>query len=182
MSKKSKRKTKEQPRNEIGDLIPPRPSYCLYCGVKLTVTTRHNKARLVCPNGDFVYRDNPVPVAVLLIPTDDDGVVLIRRKDDPRFLWLPGGYVDKGEHPEQAAIREAVEETALHVEIDRLLGIEVPEDENVVALFYLCKPVTSKPIAHDDALDARVYYRADAGSIDCIYTKHYVDQFFAEKE
>lgn len=179
MAKKSKRQT-QPARNEIGDVVQPRPRYCPHCRAKLTTTTRHNKERLACPKGDFVFRENPVPVAVLLIPTDDDGVVLIRRKDDPRFLWLPGGYVDKGEHPEQAAIREALEETALHVEIDRLLGIQVPDDENVVALFYLCKPVTSKPIAQDDALDARVYYRKDACSIDCVYTKHYVDQFWAE--
>ncbi len=44
------------------------------------------------------------------------GVVLIRRKNPP-FGWaIPGGFVDWGETVEQAAVREAKEETSLELE------------------------------------------------------------------
>ena len=49
-------------------------------------------------------------------------IVLIERKYEP-FGWaIPGGFVDVGETVSQAAIREALEETCLEVELDILLG------------------------------------------------------------
>jgi 8-oxo-dGTP diphosphatase len=44
-----------------------------------------------------------------------NGIVLIERKNPP-FGWaLPGGFVDVGESLEEAAVREAKEETSLDV-------------------------------------------------------------------
>jgi ADP-ribose pyrophosphatase YjhB (NUDIX family) len=44
-----------------------------------------------------------------------DGIVLIERKNPPPGWALPGGFVDVGESLEEAAIREAKEETSLDV-------------------------------------------------------------------
>lgn len=44
-----------------------------------------------------------------------DGIVLIERKNPPPGWALPGGFVDVGESIENAAIREAKEETSLDV-------------------------------------------------------------------
>ena len=47
-------------------------------------------------------------------------VLLVRRADDGRWA-MPGGWVDPGETPEQAVVREVWEETGLRVSAPRLL-------------------------------------------------------------
>lgn len=51
--------------------------------------------------------------ACCLILTNDGHVLAVSRKDDPTAFGLPGGKVDPGETPEQAAARELQEETGL---------------------------------------------------------------------
>ena len=54
----------------------------------------------------------------------DEEVLLVRRAADGR--WTPvTGIVDPGEVPDDAGVREVLEETALHVEVDKLLSIQV---------------------------------------------------------
>lgn len=47
----------------------------------------------------------------------EGGIVLIERKNPPSGWALPGGFVDVGESVEQAAVREAKEETSLDVRL-----------------------------------------------------------------
>lgn len=78
---------------------------------------------LACPRcGERVKEYlNPVPTVDIIIEIDD-GIVLISRKNEPLGWALPGGFVDYGETLENAAIREAREETSLDVVNLRLLG------------------------------------------------------------
>jgi len=52
-------------------------------------------------------------------------LVLIRRRNPPfQGHWaLPGGFVDVGETVEEAAVREANEETGLDVELQGMVGV-----------------------------------------------------------
>jgi ADP-ribose pyrophosphatase YjhB (NUDIX family) len=73
----------------------------------------------MCRNEIEVYQ-NPVPTVDIIIEVESQkGVILIKRKNPP-FGWaLPGGFVDYGESLEQAAVREAKEETNLDIQLVR---------------------------------------------------------------
>jgi 8-oxo-dGTP diphosphatase len=73
----------------------------------------------------------PVPVTPLLtadiiielVNRPGRPIVLIERRNPPPGWAIPGGFVDVGESIEQAAQREAQEETALDVKLVVLLGV-----------------------------------------------------------
>ena len=62
---------------------------------------------------------NPVPTVDIVIEMDTGGIVLIERRNPPHGWAIPGGFVDYGESVEEAAVREAKEETSLEVSLVR---------------------------------------------------------------
>jgi 8-oxo-dGTP diphosphatase len=69
------------------------------------------------------YR-NPVPSVDIILQKGSE-ILLVKRKNEPfkDHLALPGGFVNEGESVENAAIREAVEETSLEIEPIDILGV-----------------------------------------------------------
>lgn len=69
------------------------------------------------------YR-NPTPTADIILQRDSK-ILMVRRKKDPfkGQLALPGGFINEGETAEEAARREAIEETTLEVEPIEILGV-----------------------------------------------------------
>ena len=67
---------------------------------------------------------NPIPTVDVIIE-QNSRILMIRRKNDPYkgCLALPGGFVDEGEKIEDAAIREANEETSLNIHLVDILGV-----------------------------------------------------------
>ncbi|HEX6067566.1 MAG TPA: NUDIX hydrolase [Nitrososphaera sp.] len=82
--------------------------------------------RLILQPGcrDAVSHRNPVPT-VDVIMQKGSKVLMIRRKNEPFAgrLALPGGFVNEGETAEDAARREAREETSLEIEPIEILGV-----------------------------------------------------------
>ena len=64
----------------------------------------------------------PVPTVDIIIEVGEE-IVLIRRKHPPAGWAIPGGFIDRGERSEDAAIREAREGTGLSVTLTALLGV-----------------------------------------------------------
>jgi ADP-ribose pyrophosphatase YjhB (NUDIX family) len=104
---------------------------------------------------------NPLPTVDIIIETAD-GIVLIERKNSP-FGWaLPGGFVDYGESLEQAAIREAYEETGLRVRLAQQLKsysdpARDPRHHTISTVFIAT--ADGSPRAGDDAANAAVFTR-----------------------
>lgn len=97
-------------------------------------------------------------VDIVIEMTDRSGrpVVLIERRNPPLGWALPGGFADVGETLEQAAVREAREETALDVHLKVLLGCysdpaRDPRGHTVSAVYVAQAQGT--PRAQDDAKD-----------------------------
>ena len=69
-----------------------------------------------------------IGTSLLLVPTvavlvrDGDGRILLVRQADSGTWATVGGTIEPDEAPEDAAVREAVEETGLHVRLVRLVG------------------------------------------------------------
>jgi len=87
-------------------------------------------------------------------------IVLIDRKNPPYGWAIPGGFVDVGERLEQAAVREALEETALQVTLKALLGCySAPQRDargHTVSAVYVAE-ARGQPEARDDAKHLDVF-------------------------
>jgi len=126
---------------------------------------RTGAIRPVCPNCDHVvYFD--VKVAVVVFILQDERVLLVKRAVDPmKGRWaMPAGFVEAGEDPQDAARREALEETSLNVQIDRLLDVFYTAGDGGVAdivIAYKASIVSGELKAEDDAEAVGWFSRAD---------------------
>jgi len=98
-------------------------------------------------------------VIIELVDRPNRPIVLIERLYEP-FGWaIPGGFVDVGESVEDAAVREAMEETSLAVTLTEFLGCYSKPGRDprghTVSMVYIAE-ATGEPKAQDDAKAFRV--------------------------
>ena len=107
------------------------------------------------------YR-HPSPTVDIIIEMAGGGIILIKRKNPP-FGWaLPGGFVDYGESLEDAAIREAREETSLDITLtSQFHTYSDPQRDprkHTISTVYLAK-AEGTPVAADDAQEVGIFTR-----------------------
>ncbi len=115
------------------------------------------KETLTCPRcgGEVVRYRNPFPTVDLVIEVDG-GVLFVKRRNPPLGWALPGGFIDYGETAEEAARREALEETGLEVELRGVLGVySAPERDprhHTLTVAFVARG-NGAPRAGDDAAE-----------------------------
>lgn len=95
------------------------------------------------------YPTAPIP-AVGVVIRHGSRIVLIRRAKEPSQGWwtFPGGAVELGERAQEAACREALEETGLQVEIEDVVAVidkVVRDEQDAVRYHYLIVDYLARP-------------------------------------
>ena len=128
--------------------------FCPRCGAP----TRPGSGRADCPVCGFAAYANPVPAACAICVDAEGRVLLGRRAREPKKgLWdLPGGFLDEGEAPLEALVRELKEETGLEIEPVRLLGVwadwygDGPGARATLVLVWLARVLSGRQQPADD--------------------------------
>ena len=132
--------------------------FCPVCGMRLKSSRAANNTppRLVCSSCGFVFYLDPKVVACSILEWKDT-IGLLRRGISPqKGKWvLPGGYVDRGEEVEAAAIREAEEECGLKTRIKNLLGVYSYPGQLPVVIVYVTEYLSGDLLPKDETLEAR---------------------------
>lgn len=138
--------------------MQPKIKYCHHCSSELVRKYCEGRTRLYCERCRQPIYENPTPATCLVVVNTQKQILLVKRSVEPKigFWCLPGGYIELGETPEQAALRELKEETGINGQIHRLLGATTnPLDEydKILMLGYLVSNYNGNLKAGDDASD-----------------------------
>ncbi len=141
--------------------LDPAFAFCPVCGGSLAskLLKATEPERLVCQRCDYVFYQDP-KVAVATIITDDRArILLVRRAIEPGYgKWVcPGGYVDRGEEVQAAAIREAREECGVDVRLDRLINVYSYSGRAPVIIVYAATMTGGCLECDDEGLEARFF-------------------------
>lgn len=137
-----------------------------------------------CPKCGHHFKSyrNPLPTVDIIIETMG-GIVLIERKNKPLGWALPGGFVDYGESLEQAAVREALEETGLRVSLSRQLKSYSDPDRDprhhTISTVFIAT-ADGSPRAGDDARKTGIFTRQDLPPLVFDHAK-IIDDYFRFK-
>ena len=142
----------------------PEFNYCPRCGTAVTHKELFGKVRAVCPTCEWIHFIDP-KVAAAVFVEKDGRVLLVRRAGEPfRGLWtLPAGFINGGEDPAEAAMRECLEETGLIVRVTRVLDIisgkEHPRGADFIIVYQAS--VIEGELKPDDDADAVEWFARD---------------------
>ena len=135
--------------------------FCPLCGGPLEsrLLKDGDPPRLVCGACGFIFYLDPKLAVGTIIIDDRRRIALVKRAIDPGYgKWVfPGGYVDRGEEVQRAAVREAREETGLDVHIDRLINIYSYTGRTAVIVVYAATMIGGALACDDESLEAKFF-------------------------
>ena len=133
-----------------------------------------------CKNEIEVYR-NPIPTVDIIIEIESKGIVLINRKNPPYGWAIPGGFVDYGESLEEAAVREAKEETNLNVKlVNQFHTYSNPKRDprhHSISTVYIAK-AKGKPEPKDDALEIGIFNESNLPDVIAFDHRSILNDYF----
>ncbi len=111
-----------------------------------------------CEACGFIFFQDP-KVAVSVICPMDGGILLLKRGIVPAYgKWTcPGGFVDRGERTEDAAVRETKEECNLDVRVGPVLNVYSYTGMPTIIIVYTAEVLGGSLEARDEMLEARVF-------------------------
>lgn len=112
--------------------------FCPWCGSALGSGEIAGRERLLClgANCNYVHWNNPTPV-VAAIAERDDHIVLVRSLGWPEhWFGLISGFLEEGERPEDAVLREVAEEVGLEARLESFVGTYPFYQMNQLLLVY----------------------------------------------
>jgi 8-oxo-dGTP diphosphatase len=134
--------------------------FCPLCGhtLQTQVIKSFEPERLVCSDCGYVFYLNP-KVAVGTLGTLNGKIVLLKRGIEPAYgRWVfPGGYVDRGETLEEAAIRETQEEVNLEIRIESLVNVYSYPGRPVIVVVYAVEIIGGELGAGEEAIEVRTF-------------------------
>jgi ADP-ribose pyrophosphatase YjhB (NUDIX family) len=120
----------------------------------------------------------------IIIELAGGGIVLIRRKNQPLGWALPGGFVDYGESLEEAARREAREETSLEVDLVRQFHTYSRPDRDprrhIISTVFIAR-AGGRPRAADDAAALGVFTRESLPALLAFDHADILDDYFNQR-
>ena len=128
---------------------------------------------------------NPVPTVDIIIEIETQGIILIKRKNPPYGWAIPGGFVDYGETLEEAALREAKEETDLDVKlIKQFHTYSDPKRDprhHSISTVFVAKGMGT-PVARDDARGIGIFDRVNLPQDIAFDHRSILEEYFTSKE
>ncbi len=117
----------------------PQMNFCPQCASPLVRGEASGRERLICskPCG-YVFYDNPLPVVGAIVEYDGDAIVMTQSVGWPAdWFGIVTGFLEKGEEPTDAILREVREEIGLtDARIVDFLGIYPFYQRNEIIFTY----------------------------------------------
>ena len=139
--------------------------------------------------GEMNKYKNPIPTVDIIIETHNEdhqqAIILIKRKNPPYGWALPGGFVDYGESLEEAAVREAKEETSLEVTLKyQMHTYSDPKRDprmHTISTVYVAS-AQGVPKARDDAKEIGLFTREEINFSLAFDHQKILDDYFKQKK
>jgi ADP-ribose pyrophosphatase YjhB (NUDIX family) len=114
-----------------------------------------------------------------------EGIILIKRKNPPYGWALPGGFVDCGESLEEAAVREAKEETSLDIRLKSQFHTysdpkRDPRQHTISTVY--AATAQGKPKAEDDAQEIGIFTKEEINFPLAFDHKKILADYFKQKK
>ena len=161
-------------------------SYCPYCGLPLGTTEWDGRMRSYCEAEKRIIYENPIPASTGVVVDPDGRLLLVRRNREPGMNgWaLPGGFIETGESPVEAAVRELQEETGLDVSDPTLIDIIHQESvfykTSLLIIGYHFGQFEGEMEPGDDAEEVRFFGRGEIPPLAFESHRLLEDRFFRE--